>query len=241
MADEAPGDASNPFERRRSRRTPSLRATIGIGQVALILGVVALVLGGSGLVISLTNSSHKGAPGGTGPAGAQGPTGARGIPGINGTNGKAGSNGTNGKQGIPGPGAVANLSYDVQSTALSTTCTAYAGSDVNFTVSGPGVLVVTASVEVTLFHTATNYTIYSVSFGNGSKMCNAFGNNSVAGEAFGTDPTGYSNVFLGLAQSFPIAGTGTYTVDVVGYASMNRSLDVTYLTYASVSGVFYPS
>ncbi len=136
---------------------------------------------------------------------------------------------------------MANQTYDVQSTALNTTCVPYAGSDVNFTVTGPGILVVTASVQIVMYHTETNYTIFAVSFGNGSTQCNAFLNNSVTGESFGTQPTGFFIVYLGLAQNFPVNASGTYTVDIVGYAAMSRSLDTTYLTYASVTGVFYPS
>ena len=184
---------------------------MGLGQISLILGVVALTLGGSGLAITLTH------------AGPRGPTG------------------NTGGQGAPGPGAVVNQTYDTGSTELSTTCTSYVGSDVNFTVSDPGVLVVTAAVAVTLYHRATNYTIYAVSFGDGSATCNAFNNNSVTGEASGAQPTGFYEVFLGLAQSFPIGAAGTYTVNVVGYAAMSNSSDTTYLSYASVEGVFYAS
>jgi len=199
---------------------------VGVGQIALILGVVALVLGGSGLAIAVTHA---------GPAGARGPTGSTG-----GT-GEQGPPGSTGAPGAPGPGAIVNQTYDTGSTELSTTCTAYLGSDVNFTVSDPGVLVVTASVGLTLYHRTTNYTIYAVSFGDGSATCNAFDNNSVTGEAPGTAPTGYYDVFLGLAQTFPVTAAGTYTVDVVGYAAMSNSSDVTYLTYASLEGVFYPA
>jgi hypothetical protein len=198
-------------------------------------------------VVALTNSGHVGATGATGASGAQGPGGTRGPPGQNGTNGRDGSNGangrngTNGSRGPPGPGAIANQTYDVGSTALNTTCVPYAGSDVNFTVSGPGILVVTAAVGITLYHTYTNYTLWAASFGNGSRNCNAFLNNSVSGEAIGTAASGYYWDYFGLAQSFPLRAAGTYTIDVVGYAYMNRDLDVTYFTYASVTGVFYPS
>jgi hypothetical protein len=217
MLAEAPGREPRPTAREWTRPGRRRRGAVGLGQVALILGVVALVLGGSGLVIALTHSGPRG------PAGA------------------AGAAGSTGAQGAPGPGAVVNQAYDAQSTELSTTCTPYLGSAVNFTLSGPGVLAVTASVGLTLYHTATNYTIYAVTLGNGSATCNAFSNNSVTGEAVGTQPTGYYDVFLGLAQSFPVRAAGTYTVDVVGYAAMSNSSDVTYLTYASVQGAFYPS
>jgi len=217
MATEAPRREPRPTEREWTKPGRRCQGAVGLGQVALILGVVAMGLGGSGLAIALTHLGPRG------PAGAAGPVG------------------NTGARGAPGPGAVVNQTYDAGSTELGTTCTAYLGSDVNFTVSGPGVLVVTASVGLTLYHRATNYTIYAVTLGNGSATCNAFSNNSVAGEAFGTQPTGYYEVFLGLAQSFPVRAAGTYTVDVVGYAAMSNSSDVTYLTYASVEGVFYPS
>jgi hypothetical protein len=223
MAEEVPGRESRSVAREWTEPGRRRRGKAGLGQVALILGVVALALGGSGLAIALTHAGPAGGRGPAGSAGEQGPPGSTGAPGS------------------PGPGAIVNQSYDVGSTELSTTCTAYVGSAVGFTVGDPGVLVVTASVELTLFHRATNYTIYAVSFGDGSATCNAFNNNSVAGEASGTQPTGFYNVFLGLAQSFPITAAGTYAVDVVGYAAMSNSSDTTYLTYASLEGVFYPA
>jgi hypothetical protein len=223
MAAVAPGRESRTIAREWRAPGRRRRGAVGAGQVALILGVVALALGGSGLAIALTHAGPAGARGPAGGAGDQGPPGSPGAPGS------------------PGPGAIVNQTYDTGSTELNTTCAAYVGTDINFTVGDSGVLVVTASVEVALFHRATNYTIYAVSFGDGSATCNAFDNNSVAGEASGTQPTGFYNVFLGLAQSFPITAAGTYTVDVVGYAAMSNSSDTTYFTYASLEGVFYPA
>ena len=203
MAAELTERAQDPNARRRARLRRGRSGALGMGGVALIIGVIALILGASGLAIALGNMGKAGATGATGPSGAQGPGGLPGTPGANGKDGTNGKNGTNGLQGLPGPGAVVNQTYDVNSTGLNTTCVPYQGSDVNVTVAGPGILVVTASIGITLFHTATNYTIYSVSLGNGSKNCNAFDNNAVAGESPGTDPTGYYDVFLGLGSELP--------------------------------------
>jgi collagen triple helix repeat protein len=69
---------------------------MGLGAIAIALGVIAIVLGGSAVGIALT---HAGPTGATGVPGARGSTGTN---GINGTNGKNGINGTNGSQGAPG-------------------------------------------------------------------------------------------------------------------------------------------
>jgi len=68
------------------------RAAIGLGHIALLLGVVALALGGSGLAIALTHAGPAGSTGATGSQGAQGP---QGPPGSEGTRGANGTNATN--------------------------------------------------------------------------------------------------------------------------------------------------
>ena len=134
------------------------RAAIGLGQIALLLGVVALALGGSGLAIALTHAGPAGSTGATGPQGAQGVQGPQGPPGSEGTPGANGTNATNlwaivsaGGSLISGKGADAStttlidllpgqyqVGFDQDVAACSYVATPYAGDyPAAFTVVAP--------------------------------------------------------------------------------------------------------
>jgi hypothetical protein len=159
---------------------------MGLGQVALILGVVALVLGGSGLAIALT---HAGPAGGKGVQGAQGP---------------------------PGPGAVVKQGFNDNTTTLTGTCGYYPGSNISFSVSSPGTFVVTASVVILVDHVLGNYTFYTLSLTNASVPCNPDLNNFVEGDWSGALPSGDLFPDYSLVQSFQVGIAGTYTFGIIG-------------------------
>jgi hypothetical protein len=185
---------------------------MGMGQVALILGVVALVLGGSAVGIALTH---------TGPAGV------------------AGGNGLPGAQGPPGPGAVVKQSFNGGTTTLTSTCGFYAGSNISFAVSSPGTFVITSSVLLLIQHTLGNFTFYTLSLANVSATCNPSLNNFVEGSLSDALPSGNYGPAYSLVQSFQVGAAGTYTFGIIG--EQTGGTDVTDFYYASVAGVFYPS
>jgi len=185
---------------------------MSLGQGALILGVVALILGGSALGIALTKG---------GPAGA------------------AGANGTNGSRGPAGPGAVVGQSFNDGTTVLTGTCGYYNGSNLSVTVSGPGTFVLTASVEILLQHTLTDFAFLSASLSNASSTCNPDLNNFVTYALGGSLPTGNYYAELSLDQSFQVGAAGAYTFDIIGVES--GGTDVAEFYFGSVVGVFYPA
>jgi hypothetical protein len=230
MVAEAPAREKRPPERAWSKPDRRRRGAMGIGHVGLILGVVALALGGSGLAIALTHA---------GPAGA---AGGRGAAGTNGTDGTNGATGPTGPQGPPGPGAVVNGTYTQEETGLTNaTCGAQFASGIGFTVKGPGTVVVTASVELEMTHTAGDFTDYDVSLANASATCDVFANSYVSGELTTTLPTTTYFFDVSLVQTFPVTTAGTYTIDVIAEATVFLGSESNNFVYSSVAGVFYPS
>jgi hypothetical protein len=197
---------------------------IPLAQGALILGVVALILGGSALGIALTKG---------GPAGATGATGPRGQAGTNGING------TNGSRGPAGPGALVEQSFNGNTTTMTGSCGYYNGSNLTFIVSGPGTFVLTASVEILMQHTATDFVFFTASLSNASSTCNPDLNNFLTYDLSDALPTGNYYAELSLDQSFHTGGAGTYTFAIIGLAS--GGTDATEFYFASVVGVFYPA
>ncbi|MGP8073425.1 MAG: hypothetical protein ACLQD9_00575 [Thermoplasmata archaeon] len=188
---------------------------MSMGQGALILGVVALILGGSALGIALTKG---------GPAGAAG---------------AKGTNGTNGTRGPAGPGAVVGQSFNDGTTVLTGACGYYNGSNLSFTVSGPGTFVLAASVEILMQHTLTDFVFFSASLSNASSTCNPDLNNFVDYDLSDSLPTANYYAELSLDQSFPVGAAGAYTFDVIGVAS--GGTDTADFYFGSVVGVFYPA
>ncbi len=218
MSIEPAKDETTPTE--RNRLYLGSRAAMGLGHVGLVLGVIALVLGASGLAIALTNGGHTGE------------TGARGAPGTD---------GTNGTNGTAGPGALVNETYVQYVQALTASCGYYSPSDVNFTVSGPGMLVVTASVLLELSHTTSASTVYFVSLASTSLSCNVTYYSNTFGIVQSPEPTAIYWTGVSLAQTFSLPAAGTYTICLIGDATMTDSGDFSYFYSASVVGVFYPA
>ncbi len=204
---------------------------MGLGHVAIILGVVALILGGSGLAIALT---HTGPTGGTGANGAQGTRGPEGPAGANGTNG------TNGTNGAPGPGALVNGTTDSSAALVNGSCEAYAGSEVNFTVSGPGTLVITAAVELSVVLDTGEYSNFEVSVANTTTGCNIYAYSWVAGAVPAASSSESAYADLTVVQTFFASSAGQLTTEVIdaGYTTSPGYAEIDHVT---VVGVFYPS
>jgi len=198
----------------------------GASQIPMIMGVVALLLGGAALGVALTNGGHTGA---TGAAGANGSPGTSGNPGA---------------QGPPGPGALVNQTLDQNtSDELTGACGMYTNSTVNFTVTGPGTLVVSASVEFELAHTLGNYTYAYASLWLATTTCTLIGNNYEQSYVGATEPTGTTFPDLSLLQTFAIPAAGTYPIAIIGFMVTTGSIlnDNVYYYTASIAGEFYPS
>jgi hypothetical protein len=186
--------------------------------LALVLGVAGLVLGGSAIGVAVTHS------------GANGAAGSRGAPGVN---------GTNGARGPAGPGAIVKQVFNDGTTVMTGTCGFYNGSNLSFTVAGPGTFVVTASLVLYIHHSLANYTFYTMSLANASAACNPSANNYVEGEWSDALPNGTYYPDFDLVQSFQVGAAGTYTFGIIG--TMGGGTDPTEFYYASTVGVFYPS
>jgi hypothetical protein len=125
---------------------------------------------------------------------------------------------------------------------MTSTCGIYTGSAVVFTVSDPGTIVVTTSLVVALTHTNGQVTKYWVSVWNQTTTtCNPESNNYVYGLVASQNPTGSYLSNVNLVQTFSVGGPGTYTISVIGTATMTSTSDLTEMECVSVAGVFYPS
>ncbi|MGP8110033.1 MAG: hypothetical protein ACLQD9_04920 [Thermoplasmata archaeon] len=108
-------------------------------------------------------------------------------------------------------------------------------------MSGPGTLVVTASVELYLVHSFSGHSIYEVSLANASAKCDTSVNSYVYGTVDYPAPTDSYYPDLTLVQVFPVGAAGTYAIDVIGNATVSGASEADYFIYASMAGVFYPS
>lgn len=183
---------------------------VNLGQAALILGVAALALGGSGLAIALTNAGHTGAAGATGP------------------------------RGVAGPGAVTSSNFDLAVTNLSyATCTRDIDSNFSFVVSGPGTVVLTATVVIFVQHTIGQSTNYYVGLENASRAC------AVSFDSFGaitsTSPTGAYYPDVSVVVEYTLGAPGTYTYAINAEAINSSAADATQIYEASEVGTFYPT
>jgi hypothetical protein len=188
---------------------------MGIGQVALILGVVALILGGSGLAIALTRAGSAGA---TGAAGSTGATGTQGPPGP------------------AGPGAIVNSTYVGPSAQINnTSCIAELGADVGFKATVAGVVVVTVTVTIFIDHTSGDLGDVALFLSSGPASCPGYAQYAFVANA---EPTAYYYISVSLVETFAIPSAGTYTYYLVGYDIGTE--DAFYYT-TTIAGVYYPS
>jgi hypothetical protein len=207
----------------------------GGNRLAVVLSAVAVILAGAALGVGLTG--HAGS---TGSAGATGPSGTPGSPGSVGARGPAGTNGSQGLPGAAGPGAVVVEAHPQYAITMSSACGPYIGTAVNFTVSRPGVIVVTAVIGVEITKTANGTTNYSgavVNLSNQTGDCISLAQVFVE---FGPVPNGYYYGTITLVRSWNVTAPGNYSFSVNGYneGPANGSTDFASTT---VVGVYYPS
>lgn len=219
-------------------KTPLRRCgAIGIGQVAVILGVIALALGGSGFAIALTHSGATGPAGATGPIGPSGGAGAVGPRGPAGANGSTGPQGNPGSTGAPGPGAVRNStseafrSYQVNNT----TCAAPPGAEVGFTVSAPGTVLVMATTTIYFLHTIGNSGDAALELSMSSAGCSGYYQYAWVDSS---QPTAHYFTSVSLVQTFTISTAGTYTFYLLGYEPYQ---DTAYYYSLTIVGEYDPS
>jgi len=210
----------------------------GMAWLPVILSVVALVLAGSALGLSLTSSGSTGPAGPAGAAGATGTQGPTGPQGATGGLGPAGPAGATGARGAPGPQAVINSSTVSVEQYFSTTCGNPPGAVQSIEASGPGVVVVTASVHLELVHSFDNFTADELFLSNASASCTGIGYDAAAvtaelpTESYYTDAT--------LVGSFDVNAAGTQTFYVNGY-DVSTGSDRSAMMWASFTAVYYPA
>jgi hypothetical protein len=202
----------------------------------VILGVVALALGATGLAIALT---HAGPAGPAGNAGSTGGTGAPGPQGPPGPPGPPGADGPQGPPGTPGPGAIVNESSLVGFATYmnNTTCGSPPDGAVNLTVSGPGVAVVTASVNVLIEHTSGVYDFADLYLSTNATACQGVPHFATVASPL---PTDFYYLSVTLVGSFNVTAAGTFPFYLTGDDISYLPSDALFYSY-TVVGVFYPS
>lgn len=154
--------------------------------------------------------------------------------------GPTGATGSQGSRGPAGPGAVVNETNDVGELSMSS-CGSDPGSNITFTVTDPGTIVVTASASLSLQVTADSNVQATVFLWNHAASCSP--NSNVVG-FFPTSCSAGTCVYdpeLSVLESFPVTSEGTYTISVAGSLNLVSSENYCYFEDATVIGVYYPS
>lgn len=220
-------------------------------RIPLVLSILSVLLAGSALGLVVTSPGHAGAigpmgpigpAGSTGSAGASGAQGSSGLPGpagANGSQGTPGSQGPQGSEGNPGPGAIINVSTVSGISRIgNNSCGDYPGAQVNFTVSQPGTVVVTATVAVIMDHPGTGSQTVSLNLGSSSTDC--ISSVAVRGAVGSSAPRDGYPVDLALVRTFTIASAGSYSYYVVG-TTLTVGSDFSEFASSSMVGVYYPA
>jgi len=150
--------------------------------------------------------------------------------------------GTAGSRGPAGTGAeLSHSAYQVTQAVPNNTCTAATGSEIGFTVAGPGNVTIVAGVSVLVEHTNGDYMAYEVTLQNAALSCNALTNTwAEGGVDYSAPSTDYAQQVT-LVETFPLATAGTYSFEVVGNFTDAYGIDSGNFNGISVLGEFYPS
>jgi len=116
-------------------------------------------------------------------------------------------------------------------------CENISGLILKINVSGPGTVVVTASILVTLYHSSAYYAAAGIYVSNASTSCPgaevlAYIDNGVASGTYFDD--------VSAVGSFTVSAAGTASYYVTGY-DYSTGTDYTQGGYMVMVGVFYPS
>ena len=220
---------------------PPASASGGVG-LARALSVVAVLLAVVALVINFVIPGPTGAQGIQGVKGDKGDTGntgAAGPQGPQGLQGGVGPQGPQGPQGPPGNGTIMADNSVNSGMAVPGACTAITGLNVTIAATGPGTVMVHASVLISIAH--ANGVIDEVD------MTLAAAPDSCTLDAWTTfayisaaQPTGtyWPQVIMQKPFSVTTAGNYTYFANAWGFFGAGAGDTI---RYSSIVAVFYPS
>jgi hypothetical protein len=238
MAPADPGAGTKSPEPTWTAPAPAPKPSGISSTVPVVLSVLALVIAGSALGLGLV-ASHTGPTGAAGAAGPQGPAGGAGANGAPGGPGPRGASGTNGTPGAAGPGAVIEEVNSTTTVTISnTTCSAYPQLTLNFTVAGPGEVVLTANIGIGAYHEFVgNQTAAVLSVGPTSQPCSGIG---IWAWVAAEQPVDYYSLAPTITESFAVPGAGTYSFEVSAIGDFS-GFDNVYFWEGSFLGVYYPA
>lgn len=203
------------------------------------LSALAAVLAVAALGVNFVIPGPAGAPGAAGPAGPAGPTGATGATGAM---GPAGATGATGPQGPAGPGTLMTSTTNAALVPFDLamfSCTNYAGSAITITVPGPGTVVVTSEVRLSIEHTAGTEDLPRVFLGTSTMDCTVDDWRSFDTIA-SNDATASYFITLFVHEPFAISAAGTFTFYVNGNMFVGASPSDAFYGSGTIA-VFYPS
>lgn len=168
-----------------------------------------------------------------------GPQGPQGNPGPQGPQGDSGPQGPEGPQGPPGPGTtMANASFGGYQN-IGVVCMHYNGGEVMITVDGPGIVVVSATVQFDIDHAVGNQDVVLAFIGESDADC-AWDEHMHMQGLDAAEPTQNFIYTPYLHKPFAIAGAGTYTYYLNGYMAVGAA-STDRFAGVSMIAVFYPS
>ena len=120
---------------------------------------------------------------------------------------------------------------------INGTCTDVAGTAIGFTTTGPGTVVLEASVNVNINHAAGADDAAKLNIGNTTSDCAS----APAWAQVISDPAGAYTITVSLVNSFTItsAGSHTFYLDAINTSAYNG--DAQSVSWITVVGTFYPS
>ena len=141
--------------------------------------------------------------------------------------------------GAPGRGTIASYDEQEGGWTINATCTHYGDANVSITVPGPGTIIVTATIQVTLAHAAGTEDLVWMFIGRTATDC-ALGTRLLIANVEETEGSGnYIETVPGI-RPVDVTGAGTYTFYVNGFMVNGQSSGDEF-TRAEIVAVYYPS
>lgn len=220
---------------------PPAPASSGVG-LARALSVVAVLLAVVALAINFVIPGPTGAQGIQGVKGDKGDTGDRGLTGLTGTQGPQGPQGLQGNPGPQGPrgnGTIMESNSVNPGMTVPGACTAVTGLNVTIAVTGPGTVMVQASVMISIAHTTGTIDEVDMTLAAAPDSC-TIDSWSTFVYVSGAQPSGtyWPQVIMQKPFSVTTAGNYTYFVNAAGFFGAGAGDTI---RYSSIVAVFYPS
>ncbi len=152
--------------------------------------------------------------------------------------GPMGPTGPSGPQGPASAGTIAAYDEEEVGWTINATCTHFANSQVSITVPGPGTIIVSATIQVTLSHAAGIEDLVWLFIDTAPADC-PLGIRLIIADVEGAEGDGNYAVTIPGIRPLDVTAPGTYSFYVNGFMQNGQSQGDEF-TRAELVAVFYP-